>query len=233
MLEQTKQETLCKNRGCEFREEPWMEINRICKDNLEGSYEILFFNMVTCDKIPTPFKFVAFDWENLKVLVYREPEIKIFSYEDYNKALKNIKFNEPRFIAEGMRIHDNTNYKRIFLFKDLDKQVLKELRKGDEVIKPGDYLSTCWGYDQTNVEIFVIKKILGKNYMVIQEIAQDRETTGFCSYNVKINDAIRKIDIPVKAYISNDGYMSVCEGGYKRSLSLTELNKTHYSSDGH
>lgn len=212
--------------------EPWRCINDICKQNLKGDYKILFFNIENCDKFPQVLKFVAFDWENLKVLVYREPQVLIYSFEDYNKGLSALKYNEQKFLSEGMKLDSEEDYKRVFLFKDLDKQIIKELKKGDKVIKQGDFLSTCWGYDQTNVELFIIKKILGKNYLIIQEVAQEIATPNeSITYdNIKVSSTVKKIDIPIKAYISNDGYMSVCERGYKRGLSLTDMNKEHYKT---
>lgn len=233
MLEITKEEHVYR-RTDTFIQEPWREINRISKDNLKGRYEILLYNMTDCNKIPEPFKFVVMDWENLKVLVYREPELKIFSFEDYNTLLRTIKHNEQKFISEGMHIQDETSYKRVFLFKDLNKPGLKSLTKGEKTIKPGDFLSTCWGYDQTNVELYVIKKILGKNYFIIQEIGQalGEETHTPVYDNIKVDERIIKIDLPEKAFISNDGYMHVCEYGYQRGLHLTTLEQEHYKTNG-
>lgn len=44
----------------------------------------------------------------------------------------------------------------------------------------GDVLHTSWGYDQTNVEFFVVTRVSGRRVWVA-EIAQDGEQTGFMS----------------------------------------------------
>jgi hypothetical protein len=101
-------------------------------------------------------------------------EVKIYSFEDYDECLNLIKASEKKLINEGLKIQSEEEYKRIFLFKDIGKHKTKELVKGDLKIKVGDFLSTCWGYDQTHVELFTVKKIHGNNYLIIQEVAQCR-----------------------------------------------------------
>lgn len=44
----------------------------------------------------------------------------------------------------------------------------------------GTILSTCWGYDQTNVEFYAVTRVSGKRVW-IREIAADYEETGFMS----------------------------------------------------
>lgn len=219
-------------RGDDWRQEPWRETNNIIKKHLKGEYKILMDNIKDCNKMPSPLKFVAFGWEELKIIVYREPNVSIYEFEDYNKLLSALKINEQKFLSEGMTIHQETEYKRAFLFKDLDKQIIKELKKGDKIIKQGDFLATSWGYDQTNVELFIIKKIIGKNYLIIQEVSQAVENSGSIAYDkVSVANTINKTDIPIKAYVSNEGYLSVCELGYKRSLHLTTMDEQHYKTD--
>jgi hypothetical protein len=233
MLQETIQEGVYKYEDV-WRAEPWREINDLCKKFFKGQYKILFYNIEDCSKMPEVLKFVAFDWENLKVMIYREPEVKIYTYDSYNDLLGELKHNEPKLLNEGLKIDGETEYKRIFLFKDIGNHKVKQIKKGNQIIKVGDFLSTCWGYDQTNVELFTVKKIIGKNYLIIQEVAQQIENTGNegATYdNVRVSDSIYKIDIPIKAYISNDGYMSVCEYGYKRGLSLTDMKQTHYKTN--
>lgn len=41
----------------------------------------------------------------------------------------------------------------------------------------GEILNTCWGYDQTNVEFYVVTRVSGRRVWV-REIAQDSEATG-------------------------------------------------------
>src|SRR5207245_2848035 len=47
-------------------------------------------------------------------------------------------------------------------------------------LKVGDILSTCWGYDQTNVEFYAVTRVSGRRTW-IREIAADYEQTGFMS----------------------------------------------------
>jgi len=211
-------------------------INDIVREylNIDYNYEyiILFDNIRDCSKFPEVLRFAVFDWQNIRILVYHEPKVVIYKLDNYEDALKLIAKGETGFLNQGLKISNESEYKRIFLFKDLGKHKIKSLTQGDTTIKPGDFLSTCWGYDQTNVETFIIKKIIGKNYFIIMEVAQEQgEPTNSPTYdNVKIASTIKKIDIHIKAYISNDVYMSVCEHGYKRGLSLTDMNQEHYKT---
>ena len=43
----------------------------------------------------------------------------------------------------------------------------------------GDILTGSWGYDQTNVEFFQVIEVPSAQYVVIRELAQRRETTGY------------------------------------------------------
>jgi hypothetical protein len=107
---------------------------------------------------------------------------------------------------------------------------IKELKKGKTSINLNTKLYTSWGYDQTNVEMFRIIKFIGKNYFIIQEIGQkssDHYPHGMAC-NVKAGDF--DLDkLPIKAFISPDGYMSICEKGYKRGL-YVDTGEKHYKS---
>ena len=203
-LTQTKQETINQYKTDPYNKGWWECIADLSKDclNLDyGSkdYVILFHNIDDYAKYPEVFKFVVLDWKNIKVVVYREPELKVYTFKDYNSLIKSLKFNESYFIKEGMKINDD-NLKRVYFFKDMHKHKIKELNKGNTHIKIGDFLSTCWGYDQTNVELFIIKKIIGKNYFIIQEVAQQTDGKNRLMYdNVKVSDNVDKIDLPIKA----------------------------------
>lgn len=108
---------------------------------------------------------------------------------------------------------------------------IKELTRGKTTIKLNDILYTSWGYDQTNIEMFRVLKITGKSYFIIQEISQAKieGSGGFMCCDVTAgNEDLNKL--PVRAYISPDGYMSVCERGYKRSLFKHQSGEKHYKS---
>lgn len=67
-----------------------------------------------------------------------------------------------------------------------DAQARKASRKAEKKafkhsLKVGDVLSTCWGYDQTNVEYFQVTKLIGDTMVEVREIARESEETGFMS----------------------------------------------------
>lgn len=43
----------------------------------------------------------------------------------------------------------------------------------------GDIVYTCWGYDQTNTEFYVVTKRVGKTRAYVRQIKADYEATGF------------------------------------------------------
>lgn len=50
-------------------------------------------------------------------------------------------------------------------------------------IEVGDVFSSCWGYEQTNVEFYEVVKKSGQ-YVTVREIASDYEETGYMSGTV-------------------------------------------------
>lgn len=104
----------------------------------------------------------------------------------------------------------------------------KEIVKENIKIKLGSVLHTSWGYDQTNVEFFRIVKILGKSYFIVEEVCGDYIESGFmCGRTKATKEPLKKLR--QKAYISNKGYMSICEHGYKRALYVDD-GEEHYTS---
>lgn len=110
------------------------------------------------------------------------------------------------------------------------KELIKTDRNNNKLkIDLNTILYTSWGYDQTNVEMFNVVSIIGKNYLILQELQQDYKEEGFmCGTTKPILKPLNKL--PIKAFVSNDGYMSVCESGYKRSLWIHEKDQKHYTS---
>lgn len=45
----------------------------------------------------------------------------------------------------------------------------------------GDIVYTCWGYDQTNTEFYVVTRRVGKTRVYVRAIKADYEATGFMS----------------------------------------------------
>lgn len=48
-------------------------------------------------------------------------------------------------------------------------------------LKVGDVLKSSWGYDQTNIDFYEVVDVPGPRTVVIREIAQERQETGFMS----------------------------------------------------
>lgn len=48
-------------------------------------------------------------------------------------------------------------------------------------LKPGDILSCSWGYEQTNIDFYLVTQTIGTRTIEIQEIGSHIEETGFMS----------------------------------------------------
>lgn len=69
--------------------------------------------------------------------------------------------------------------------QDLSQQS-RDARKAEKQafvhsLKVGDILNTSWGYDQTNIEFFQVVRLVAKSMVIVRELAQDSEQTGFDS----------------------------------------------------
>lgn len=146
------------------------------------------------------------------------------THEDFLKILEVIKAKlNPYSIDDEI--------KKTKLILRLNKpSMFQELKYKDTHIKVGTNLYTNWGYDQTNVELYKIVSIIGKNYfLVLPRTAKEFNQSGYMCGTKKGGDDIVQ-DIPIKCYISKDGYMSVCESGYKRGLYIEDKEQEHYVS---
>ena len=166
-----------------------------------------------------PLIYLSFNYEKGLFLSIKDKKLKVYEYkkEDILNILIRIKEDlEKRDLYN--HCEDVIKKYKVYL-KSFEKSKFKEIKKGEKTIKEGDFLYTSWGYDQTNIEYFQVLKIIGKNYFIIREVYQyndpDKESQQ-TYYNVLPTEEF--LDLPIKAYISNDGYCSVCENGYKRSL---------------
>lgn len=108
-------------------------------------------------------------------------------------------------------------------------QITQE-RTVKDFIKIGEVLYTCWGYEQTNTEFFKVIKILGKRYFLIRELKGDLKESGFMSGIARAKNEFIEDSKPIKAYCDKNGYMSICERGYKRSLYKDNEDKNHFVS---
>jgi len=147
------------------------------------------------------------------------------SHEDFLKALEGLK---PKCENSTLKeMIQNTKY--ILTARKPSK--IKELTKGKTTIKIGTNLYTSWGYDQTNTELFKIVSILGNSFFLIQARTGDLKQEGFMCGTLKGGDELVKNSLPLKAYISPDGYLSISEKGYKRALYIEDKKQSeHYVS---
>lgn len=145
-----------------------------------------------------------------------------FELDDYiqlEEHIKNLPLSEFDRTLQRFKI-----YKESLKGESKKKIIRKNLE-----LKEGDLLNSNWGYDQTNVEFFKVKRVLGKNYIIIQEVGRDYNETGFmCGDTKATNNELNKL--PKKAFIDSGGFISVCETGYKRGLWQTDEKESHYTS---
>lgn len=212
------------NRSCDIEEE--LNLNRVLEYEPEEEKKVFVFidfNKNWVFSYPTKAESLE-QGEKVNLYMFKTSEETL----KYLKGLKEqFKNNEEVYLSEL-----NNRIKELKLLIESQKpNKIKEITKGKTTLKIGDLLNTNWGYDQTNIEMFRVVKIIGKNYFIIQEIGQKTAegTEGFmcCSVTAGKNDLNK---LPIKGFISNDGYMSICESGYKRGLSVTDKDSKHYNS---
>lgn len=91
-------------------------------------------------------------------------------------------------------------------------------------IKPGDILEDSWGYEQTNVEFYLVTKIISACKIEIVELGHtETESNGSMSGYV-VPDKDRRIGEPVQKTVSQNGYEKVHGGWHVKinnSVSLT------------
>jgi hypothetical protein len=98
-------------------------------------------------------------------------------------------------------------------------------------LKPGDILYTSWGWEQTNVEWYIVCQIIGKRYFLIKSIGAKavEGSQGFMSES-RLPEPERVMEKePEKAYCRQNGNMHVVERGYQRDLYLWD-GKPKYCS---
>jgi hypothetical protein len=128
--------------------------------------------------------------------VIRIPEIdaEIALYEDngyyVGKAFSGTRAKADwwyRFKTEAARANHIEEYKASQL-KSLEyKQERKNKRKAPALVaipfKIGDIFSDSWGYEQTNIDFYEVVAVKSASTIVIRQIAQDTEETGFMCGN--------------------------------------------------
>jgi hypothetical protein len=69
-------------------------------------------------------------------------------------------------------------------------------------LKVGDVLSCSWGYDQTNIDYYLVQELRGKNSVVIVEIGSTREGTEY----------LQGVSIPDPTQIKGEPMVKRCDG---------------------
>lgn len=95
-------------------------------------------------------------------------------------------------------------------------------------LKKGDVLYSSWGYDQTNIDFYIVLESKGKT-ITAQGLAQHSKTVGWATERVKANKN-KKIGKPFKKRISYPGDMILINGRYPaRKWDGRELVATSYA----
>lgn len=111
------------------------------------------------------------------------------------------------------------------------KETEKPSRKlASHDLQVGDVLVSSWGYDQTNVDYYLVQKRIGKSMVQIVEIgAKTVSDDTFYSSHVLPNPS-RIIGEPMKKRVTNGRVrITSCQGAYKKA----DLTKPDYCSWGH
>jgi len=150
------------------------------------------------------FELVAFSGTSAKPdlhYVYRTPDAR-------DVAVKNW--------LDGLR--------RAKAWKDERKAAKKATSEAPNPAKVGDILVSSWGYDQTNIDWYEVVEIIGKNTVVIREIAATSQETGWCRGNCS----------PVKGQYTGEAKKvrvnKGANGGY--SVKVRSFAWAHYEGKG-
>lgn len=92
-------------------------------------------------------------------------------------------------------------------------------------IKAGTIFYSSWGYEQTNIDFYVVLERKGQ-FVIVQEVGQNREETGFMSGNCT-PDVSRKIGEPMRKKISQHATLNMASYSY---CSIWDGRPQHYTS---
>lgn len=70
------------------------------------------------------------------------------------------------------------------------KEEYKKERLKPHTLKIGDILCSSWGYDQTNVDFYIVTEVVGKNSVKIAKVSNITEEETYHSDRVKPSDRI-------------------------------------------
>jgi hypothetical protein len=128
--------------------------------------------------IPQGSQEVKHDGINAVVYISRtEKSLSAIGYRGKaNKHAFNYLFRSEAQLQE----HITGFFKDVKAHQDYREEIREKRKLFVTTLKPGDMLHTSWGYEQTNVEFFQVLSVV-KNTVIIREVAQNRDETGFMS----------------------------------------------------
>ncbi|NJM80495.1 MAG: hypothetical protein HC854_14370 [Flavobacterium sp.] len=142
----------------------------------------------------------------------------IFTYEEFNSYAVAI------FLSTGFKPYHHYSFKTVDKLEkyieerkkyikisyDSNLKRLQEIQNEIQSIKKDSILNTCWGYEQTNVEFYIVLE-RKNSFIIVQEIAQNRkyiesQDSGTCTPNISA-----LIGKPLKRKITKYGAINITE----------------------
>ena len=127
--------------------------------------------------------------ETLKPVDPDGSDAAVFTYEENGKLYAIAFYGKAAKPAWHYRFSkDESRAQRVAEFIADRKARAKMMaeRKADRSkphsLKVGDILVSSWGYDQTNIDFYEVVEVKGTATVIIREIAQEREQTGWEQY---------------------------------------------------
>ena len=96
---------------------------------------------------------------------------------------------------------------RVEKFKRDAEWKAKQYRPSE--LKVGDILNTLWGYEQTNVEFYIVKKTMGKRKVQLCRIAIDEYIPDSSMSGKVYPDALREIGEPFERMVINGNSVKI------------------------
>ena len=136
-------------------------------------------------------------------------EVKFEEQNNLQFFISKKQINEKDYIVGKCFTNKSFNHWWFYRFKDMDQlnkkcletiktnnerkksnQEYKEKEKQPHTLKVGDVLSCSWGYDQTQVDFFRVKEILGKRKIKIVGLGTSLKEDGFHDKASPSNDEV-------------------------------------------
>jgi len=126
--------------------------------------------------------------DTVAVLIYTGKSTKPYVHLSYKSAERR-----------AQHVTDIIN-SRVEEFKASAKHKAERVKPSE--LKEGDVLCTSWGYDQTNVEFYIVKKCIGKRTVLICEIGIDEHKADSSMSGRVYPDVLKEIGKPFKKVVS-------------------------------